>query len=89
MILMLTNVDGEFIGLSIVDDYKQRPNEQSDKSLYEWIQIYERLKHTKAEHKIFHSQKHENVKPPANFQFNEEIDTDFESDLNYLESDQA
>src|SRR6202453_901420 len=88
-VILLKNVDGGFIGLSIVDDYKYRPNEQSDKSLYEWIQIYERLKRTEVEQKIFQSQKHENVKPPANFQFDEAIDTDFESDLNYLESDQA
>jgi len=29
------NVDGEFIGLSTVDDYIYRPYELSDKSLYE------------------------------------------------------
>ena len=50
-IILLKNVDGEYIGLSIVDDYKYRPHELSGKSLYEWIQIYERLKRTKAEHK--------------------------------------
>src|ERR1700677_4888162 len=76
-VILLKNVDGEFIGLSIVDDYKYRPYELSDKSLYEWIQIYERLKCTKAEQKKFQSQKHENVKPPAVFQSDDEADTDF------------
>src|ERR1700677_1972578 len=88
-VILLKNVDGEFIGLSIVDDYMYRPNELSDKSLYEWIQIYERLKRTKAEQKKFQSQKHEDVKPPAVFQSDDEADTDFESDSDYLESDQA
>jgi len=60
----------------------------SDKSLYEWIQIYTRLKHTKSEQKRFQSQKHD-VKPPAVFQSDEEGDTDFESDSDYVESDQA
>jgi hypothetical protein len=31
----------------------------------------------------------EDVKPPAVFQSDEEVDTDFGSDLDYLESDQA
>src|ERR1700720_3143822 len=55
--ILLKNVDGEFIGLSTVDDYMYRPYELSDKSLYEWIQIYNRLKLTKAEQKKFQSQK--------------------------------
>jgi len=38
-VILLKNVDGEFIGLSTVDDYIYRPYELSDKSLYEWIQI--------------------------------------------------
>ena len=42
-VILLKNVDGEFIGLSVVDDYKYRLYELSNKSLYEWIQIYERL----------------------------------------------
>src|SRR6202453_3797468 len=63
-VILLKNDDGKFIGLSIVDDYKYRPYELSDKSLYEWIQIYERLKRTKAEQKKFQSQKHEDVKAP-------------------------
>ena len=88
-IILLKNVDGEYIGLSVVDDYKYRPHELSGKSLYEWIQIYERLKCTKAEEKKFQSQRHEDVKPPAVFQSDEETDTDFESDSDYLESDQA
>ena len=33
-VILLKNVDGEFIGLSIVDDYKYRPHELSGKSLY-------------------------------------------------------
>jgi len=56
--------------------------------LYEWIQIYTRLKRTKSEQKRFQSQKHD-VKPPAVFQSDEEGDTDFESDSDYVESDQA
>src|SRR6202044_3586583 len=88
-VILLKNVDGEFIGLSIVDDYMYRPYELSDKSLYEWIRIYNRLKRTKAEQKKFQSQKYEDVKPSAVFQSDEETDTDFESDSEYLESDQA
>src|SRR3979490_2538443 len=88
-VILLKNVDGEFIGLSIVDDYMYRPYELSDKSLYEWIQIYERSKRTKAEQKKFQSQKHDDVKQPAVFQSDEEADTDFESNSDYLEFDQA
>src|SRR5258708_8399293 len=77
------------IGLSTVDDYMYRPYELSDKSLYEWIQIYTRLKRTKADQKKFQSKKHEDVKPLAVFQSDEEVDTDFESDSDYVESDQA
>jgi len=36
-----------------------KPYELSKKSLYEWIQIYARLKCTQAEQKKFQSQKHE------------------------------
>jgi hypothetical protein len=64
-VILLKYVDGE----SIVDDYKNRPYELSDKSFYEWIQIHKRLKGTKAEQKKFQSQKHEDVKSPAIFQF--------------------
>jgi hypothetical protein len=88
-VILLKNVDGEFIGLSTVDDYMYRPYELSDKCLYEWIQIYKRLKRTKAEQKKFLSQKHGGVGPPAVFQPDEEVDTDFGSDSDYLESDQA
>ena len=49
-VILLKNVDG---GLSTVDDYMYRPYELSDKSLYEWVQIYKRLKCTKAEQKFF------------------------------------
>jgi hypothetical protein len=88
-VVLLKITDGEFIGLSTVDDYIYRPYELSDKSLYEWIQIYTRLKCTKAEQKKFQNQKHNDVKPPAVFQSDEEVDTDFESDSDYIESDQA
>jgi len=37
----------------------------------------------------FQSKKHEDVKPLAVFQSDEEVDTDFESDSDYVESDQA
>src|SRR6202050_523170 len=88
-VILLKNVDGEYIGLSIVDDYKYRPYELSDKSLYEWVQIYERLKRTKEEQKKFQSQKIEDVKAPAVLHSDEETDMDFDSDSDYLESDQA
>ena len=67
-VILLKNDDGEFVGLSTVDDYIYRPYELSDKSLYEWIQIYKRSKHTKAEQKKFQSQKHRDVKSLAVFQ---------------------
>ena len=82
-VILMKNVDGEFIGLSIVDDYKYRPYELTGKSLYEWLQIYEILKCTITEQKKFQSQKHEDVKSPTIFQSDEEMDTD------YLQSDQA
>src|ERR1700728_1611209 len=88
-VILLKNVDGEYIVLSTVDDYIYRPYELSDKSLYEWIQISSRSKRTKAEQKKFQSQKHEDVKPPAVFQSNEEVVTDFESDSDDLKCDQA
>jgi len=88
-VILMKNVDGEFIWLSIVDDYKYRPYELTGKFLYEWLQIYERLKPTNTEQKKFQSQKHEDVKSPTVFQSDEEIDTDFESDSDYLQSDQA
>ena len=88
-VILLKNVDGEYIGLSTADDYMYWPYELSDKSLYEWIQICSRLKHIEAEQKKFQSQKHEDVKPPAVFQSNEDVDTDFESDSDDLECDQA
>src|ERR1700728_4290812 len=88
-VILRKNVDGEFIGLSIVDDYKYRPYELSDKSLYKWVQIYERWTRTKKKKKKFSSQKDEDVKSLAIFQSDEEMDTDFENDSDYLESDQA
>src|SRR6202167_2752778 len=88
-VILLKNVDGDYIGLSIVDDYKYRPYELSDKSLYECVQIYERLKRTKEEQKKFQRQKIEDVKAPAVLHSDEEMDTNFDSDSDYLESDQA
>ena len=88
-VILLKNVDGEFIRLSIVDDYKYRLYELSYKSLYDWIQIYKRLKHTKSEQKKFQSKKPEDVKQLAVIESDEEIDTDFKSNLDYLEPDQA
>src|ERR1700683_1906613 len=88
-VILMKNVECEFIGLSIVDDYKYRLYELTGKSLYEWLQIYERLKCTNTEKKKFQSQKREDVKSPTVFQSDEEIDTDFESDSDYLQSDQA
>ena len=76
-------------GVSLTDDYMYRPYELSEKSLYEWIQIYTRLKRTKAEQKKIQSKKHEDVKPLAVFHSDEKVDTDFESDSDYVEFDQA
>jgi len=50
-VILQKTEDGEYIGLSTVDDYKYRPYELNDKSLYEWVQISHRLKHTKVEQK--------------------------------------
>jgi hypothetical protein len=36
-VVLLKNVDGEYIRLLMVDNYMYRPYELSDKSLYEWI----------------------------------------------------
>ena len=85
-VILLKNVDGEYIGLSVVDDYKYRPYELNDKSLYEWIQISTRLKRTKAEKKRFQDRRHEDVKPVAVSQFDDKVDTDFESDSEHLGS---
>jgi hypothetical protein len=78
------NEDGEYIGLSTVDDYKYRPSELNDKSLYEWIQISKRVKHTKAEQKKFDSQRcgpsDGDVKQVIISQSDEEMDTDSEND---------
>ena len=85
-VILLKNVDGEYIGLSVVDDYKYRPYELNDKSLYEWIQISTRLKRTKAEQKRFQDRRHEDVNPVAVSQFDDNVDTDFESDSEHLDS---
>ena len=88
-VVLLKNVDGEYIGLSMVDDYMYRPYELNEKSLYEWIQISTRLKRSKAEQKKFQSQKHEVVKPPVVLWADEDVDTDFESGSEYSDSFQA
>jgi len=46
------------------------------------------LKRTKAEQKKFQSPKHKDVKP-AVFQSDEEVDTNFDSDSDYIESEHA
>jgi hypothetical protein len=79
-VILQKTQDGEYIRLSTVDDYQYRPYELNDKSLYEWIQISSRLKHTKAEQKDFLSQNHGDVKPTTVSQPDEEVDTDFDSD---------
>ena len=88
-VIVLKNDNGEFVGSSTVDDYIYRPYELSDKSLYEWIQIYKRSKCTKAEQTKFQSQKHEDLKSLTVFQADEDVDMDFESESDYVESDQA
>ena len=87
-VVLLKNVDGEYIGLSMVDDYKYRPYELNDKSLYEWVRISTRLKHTKAEQKRFQSFKYGDVKPIAVFQIDKGVDTDFENNSDVSDSDQ-
>ena len=77
--------EGKYIGLSAVDNYKYRPYELNDKSLYEWVQISDRLKCTKVEQKEFLSQNHEDVKPTTVSQSDEEVETDFDSDSDYSE----
>jgi len=72
-----------------VDDYKYRPYELNDKSLYEWIQISNRLKRIKVEQKNFLSQNHGDVKPTTISQSDEEVETDFDSDSDYSESEKV
>ena len=36
-VILLKNDDSEYVGLSTVDDYKYRPYELNNMSLYEWI----------------------------------------------------
>jgi hypothetical protein len=88
-VIIQKNEDGEYIGISIVDDYKYRPNELNNKSLYEWIQISKRLKRTKAEQKKFQSQKQKDIKPIVVSQSDEEIEIDFESDSDYQDTEEA
>jgi hypothetical protein len=82
-VILQKTQDGEYIGLSTVDDKKYRPYELNYKSLYEWIQISNRLKHTKAEQKNFLNQ---NIKPSIVSQSDEEMETDFESDSDHSET---
>lgn len=72
-----------------MDDYKYRPNELNNKSLYEWIQISTRLKCTKAEQKKFQSQEQEDAKHVTVFQSDEEVDTDSDSDSDYVDSEEV
>jgi hypothetical protein len=70
-VILLRNVDGEYIGLSTVD-YMYRLYELSEKFLYEWIQIFLRSKCTKAEQKKYQSQKHDDVKPTDDLECDQE-----------------
>jgi hypothetical protein len=88
-VMLQKNEDGVYIGLSPVDDYKYRPHELNDKSLYEWIQISKRLKRTRTEQKKFQSQKHEDIKPVVVSQSDKDIDTDFESDSEHQDSEKV
>jgi hypothetical protein len=88
-VILLKNVDGEYVGLSTVDDYKYRPYELNNKSLYEWIQISNRSKRTKAEKKSFLSQNHGDVKPTTVSLSDDELETDFDSDSDYSESEKV
>jgi hypothetical protein len=65
------------------------PYELNDKSLYEWIQISNRLKCTKVEQKNFLGQNHGNMKPATVSQSGEEVETDFDSDSDYSESEKV
>jgi hypothetical protein len=55
-IMLNRNTDGEYVGVSAVDDYKYRPYQLKNKSLYEWIQGADRTKHSKSAQKLFLSQ---------------------------------
>src|ERR1700691_3659810 len=55
-IMLNRNTDGEYVGVSAVDDYKYRPYQLKDKSLYEWIQGADRTKRSKSAQKLFLSQ---------------------------------
>ena len=56
-IMLNRNADGEYVGVSAVDDYKHRPYQLKDKSLYEWIQGANRTKRSKSAQKQILSQK--------------------------------
>ena len=87
-VILLKNVDGEYIGLSTVDDYKYRPYELNNKSLYDWIRISTRLKRTRAEQKRFQSVKYGDVKLLVAFDIDKGVDTEFEIDSKQSYSDQ-
>jgi hypothetical protein len=53
------NKDGEYVGVSAVNDYKYRLYQLKDKSLYEWIQGADRTKCSKSAQKHFLSQQQE------------------------------
>jgi hypothetical protein len=88
-VMLQKNEDGVYIRLSPVDDYKYRPYELNDMSLYEWIQISKRLKRTRTEQKEFQSQKHDDIKPVVVSQSDKDVDTDFESDSEHLDSEKV
>src|SRR5215471_15584445 len=58
-VILLKTKGGEYVGLSGIDDYKFRPDQFANKSLYEWIQISKRVKHSPAEKEAFLNQQHE------------------------------
>ena len=58
-IMLNGNADGEYVGVSVVDDYKYRPYQLKDKSLYEWIPGANRTKWSKSAQKHFSTQQDE------------------------------
>jgi hypothetical protein len=58
-VILKKNQTGEYIGFSGIDDYKYRPDQFADKSLYEWIQISKRVKRSAKEREAFLSQLHD------------------------------
>src|SRR5215471_8116881 len=58
-VVLLKTKGGEYIGLSSIDDYKFRPYQFENKSLYEWIQISKRVKRSDSEKEAFLNQRHD------------------------------